>query len=264
MDVRPICPVRGCGAPLAWDAAPACPAGHRFDRARSGYVNLLQPQDRRSAEPGDPKAAVRARRRTVDRGLADGILAALLELVPAGGRALDVGCGEGFVAGALAGRGDDAWGVDLSAVAVDLAARRYPTARWIVANADRAFPFAEGSFDTVLSVTARKNPAETRRVLATGGRAIVAVSGERDLAELREVLLGRADPVDRITPTMAAYAGFRPISDHAVETRHRLDREALSDLMTLTYRGARHREQARFEGIASLDVTFHHRILVLA
>ena len=42
------CSVRGCGRPLEKnDRALVCARGHSYDIARSGYVNLLQPQDRR-------------------------------------------------------------------------------------------------------------------------------------------------------------------------------------------------------------------------
>ena len=37
-----------------------CPRGHSFDVARSGYINLLQPQERRSRNPGDSADAVAA------------------------------------------------------------------------------------------------------------------------------------------------------------------------------------------------------------
>ncbi|MGH9695411.1 MAG: putative RNA methyltransferase, partial [Bryobacteraceae bacterium] len=46
-----------------------CARRHSFDIARSGYINLLQPQDRRSKQPGDTKAAIAARRRLHDRGV---------------------------------------------------------------------------------------------------------------------------------------------------------------------------------------------------
>jgi len=53
------CSVRGCGLPLTRrDRALVCSAGHAFDIARSGYINLLQPQDRRSLVAGDSKTAV--------------------------------------------------------------------------------------------------------------------------------------------------------------------------------------------------------------
>ncbi|MBM3977128.1 MAG: hypothetical protein FJ299_09075, partial [Planctomycetes bacterium] len=74
------CTVRGCGRPLASrGTALACERAHAFDRARAGYVNLLQPQDRRSAVPGDAPEAWRARERWFERGHA----AALLDLLRA-------------------------------------------------------------------------------------------------------------------------------------------------------------------------------------
>src|SRR5512141_2755706 len=67
-----VCPVRGCRAPLTLDRTGriwACSKHHAFDRARSGYINLLQPQDRRSRKPGDSRETARARRRAADAGL---------------------------------------------------------------------------------------------------------------------------------------------------------------------------------------------------
>src|SRR5262245_7229074 len=138
-----LCPVRACGAPLerlpqSW----ACPRGHSFDVARSGYCNLLQPQDRKSKSPGDPREAALARRRFLEAGHGDFLLAALREEVQ--GTTLDVGCGEGFFLGSLAL--EEAHGVDLSVPAIELAARRWPGVSWWVANADRALPFADASF----------------------------------------------------------------------------------------------------------------------
>ena len=41
-----LCPVRGCHLGLTRDERRVfCPHGHSFDIARSGYVNLLEPQD---------------------------------------------------------------------------------------------------------------------------------------------------------------------------------------------------------------------------
>jgi 23S rRNA (guanine745-N1)-methyltransferase len=53
-----LCAVRSCHLPLAREGRRfVCPKGHSFDIARSGYINLLQPQDRRSKDPGDSAAA---------------------------------------------------------------------------------------------------------------------------------------------------------------------------------------------------------------
>src|SRR4029079_104960 len=134
-----------------------CPRGHSFDVARSGYLNLLQPQERRSRHPGDSREAALARRRLFAAGHFDPLLAAIAEAaaeavapsrrqgsLPA---VLDVGCGEGSVLGALAGSRElEAWGVYISTGAIDLAARAHPDLHWLVANADRTLPFPARSF----------------------------------------------------------------------------------------------------------------------
>ena len=175
------------------------PCGHCFDIARSGYINLLQPQDKRSRDPGDAAEAIAARRRLLDAGTGTALLEALYALIagfglPPRARALDIGSGEGSLLGALAARFDlEAAGVDLSARAVELAARRHPGVLWLVANADRGLPFADGSLDLVLSITARRSPAECARVLAPGGRLVVAVPAPDDL-----VGVARGGPRQRI------------------------------------------------------------------
>src|SRR4029077_9424771 len=94
-----LCPVRNCHLPLAREERRLlCARGHSFDVARSGYINLLQPQERRSKQPGDTPAALRARRQLHDRGTPGPLLRAIAELLaPAPADiVLDAGCGEGF------------------------------------------------------------------------------------------------------------------------------------------------------------------------
>src|SRR5271167_3437653 len=125
-----LCPVRDCHQPLQREERRwVCARGHSFDIARSGYINLLQPQDRRSKHPGDTAAAVAARRRLHDRGVTGPLLRAIAEMLAgsADDVVLDAGCGDGFYLASLAQEtGFDAHGVDISTHAVDAAARRYP------------------------------------------------------------------------------------------------------------------------------------------
>ena len=159
-----------------------CARGHSFDIARSGYINLLQPQERRSKHPGDTADVVKARRRLHDRGVTAPLLRTIAEILQPSSRdiVLDAGCGDGFYLGSLArAAGFDAHGVDISIPAVDAAARTYPEYEWIVANADRFLPYSDRSFSIVLSITARMNAAEFRRVLRDQGRLLVAVARAR-------------------------------------------------------------------------------------
>src|ERR1700761_6034668 len=122
-----VCPVRNCRRPLMrHEQRLVCERGHSFDVARSGYINLLQPQDRRSKDPGDTNAAVAARRRLHESGttspLLDGIHAILAPSPD--DTLLDVGCGDGFYPGSLQQDiGFSAHGVDITVAAIDAAAK---------------------------------------------------------------------------------------------------------------------------------------------
>ena len=230
-----LCPVRGCQLPLVRDGQRLfCEKAHSFDAARSGYVNLLQPQDRRSKQPGDAALAVAARRRLYDRGVTAPLLTAIAETLGASPNdiVLDAGCGEGFYLGSLAHQtGCQTHGVDISTPAIEAAAKRYPSCHWIVANADRLLPYAANSFSIVLSVTARMNAAEFRRVLRDDGRLLVAVPSPTDLGELRGA--GR----DR---TAYAIKTFEPhftlVEQRSVTTAADLDADLVRDVLVSIYR----------------------------
>src|SRR6185369_4950338 len=248
-----LCPVRGCGEALSrGERAYACPRGHSFDVARSGYVNLLQPQDRKSPNAGDSREAVAARQRFLAAGHEEPFVLALLGRIaelglPARPTVLDVGCGTGFhlgqVAAALAA---EAHGVDLSVPAIELAAKGHPAATFVVGNADRFLPYASGSFELALSLTARRNGPELRRVLAGHGALLVAVPGPDDLAELREAVLGQTVLRDRVETAVEALAEDFTLADHStVRWSADLDAGAVRDALAATYRGARERERER-------------------
>jgi 23S rRNA (guanine745-N1)-methyltransferase len=230
-----LCSVRGCAQPLTRTGGLyACPQKHSFDLSRRGYLNLLQPQDRRSKNPGDSAEAVAARRRLHDRGITAPLLAAIQQITqPApASHVLDAGCGDGFYLASLARlTGCAAHGIDISLPAIDAAARRYPTAEWIVANADRQIPYADASFSLVLSITARRNPPEFHRVLAPSGRLLVAIPAPDDLMELRGA------ERDRIESTVAAFAPhFHLLTHQRATTTADLDADAVHDILLSIYR----------------------------
>jgi 23S rRNA (guanine745-N1)-methyltransferase len=262
-----LCTVRTCHQPLSREERRyVCVNGHAFDIARSGYVNLLQPQDRRSLSPGDTPDAAAARRRFLDRGFASPLVDAIVAAAdPRPGDALlDVGCGEGHHLAAF-GQGPELilCGIDISVPAIDLAARRDPDSLWIVANADRFLPWPDASFDLVTSITARMNPAEFRRVLRPGGRALIALPGADDLIELREAILGDAVERDRSGRTIELFE--RDFSLEGLERiRHSatLDPEAIADVLSSSYRGLRTRERTRVATLGEMRVTLSRDILL--
>lgn len=175
-----------------------------------------------------------ARRRLHDAGVTAPLLRAIAERVDVSSAdtVLDAGCGDGFYLGSLAGAsGCSAHGVDISTPAIDAAARRYAGVEWVVANADRFLPFSDGYFSRVISITARMNPAEFRRVLAENGRLFVAIPSPEDLVELRGA--GR----DRAPRTIEEFAGlFTLVHQSRVSTTADLNAEQVRDLLLSIYR----------------------------
>jgi len=232
--------------------------------ARSGYVNLLQLQDRRSKRPGDTPEAVAARRRLHDLGITGPLLGGIAEMVQAspGDIILDAGCGDGFYLGSLVRQnGCAGHGVDISIPAVEAAARRYPPGgvadgahyEWIVANADRFVPYADHSFSIVLSITGRMNAAEFRRVLRDDGRLLVALSAPNDLIELRS-RAGKPGR-DRVPQALETFAPeFKLIERSQVTTAADLDTAAAQDVLLSIYRPLRSQPVEATRVTFSLDL----------
>jgi 23S rRNA (guanine745-N1)-methyltransferase len=271
---RLICNVRDCARPLIRDGdALRCDRGHSFDRARSGYWNLLQPQDRKSDEAGDRAQAVDARGRWLARGHVTSLATLIgrvggVDTLDAGATVLDIGCGNGWFAVQLAaGRRLDLCGIDLSTRAVRNAARQLPEAAWVVANADRGLPLADRSVDLALSIFGRRPVAELVRVLRPAGRVVIVVPAEDDLAELREAAQGSAISTDRRQRVAEEFAATALRLDLQKTWRRRQphDRDGIDDLLAMTYRGVRHSHRARLlqrlDDSPTLDVTLAAHVL---
>ncbi len=264
------CTVRNCGLPLARrESAYRCPAGHSFDIARSGYVNLLQPQDRRSLKAGDSKAAVESRAALERAGVASALIAAVIEKLRAemraGAVAVDLGSGSGEMLGRLsAAQPITGVGLDLSTAAVESAARRYPKLTWVVANADRRLPLQDACVDVVLSIHGRRNPPECARVLTSGGLLAVALPAPDDLIELRTLVQGQGSERDRVEGMLHEHeSGFELVERVSTRERHRLERSVLLDLLRGTYRGARFKLSDRVDAVREMEVTVSSELCVL-
>ncbi len=207
--VQVCCPV--CGGPLeAGMPAWRCAAGHSFDVARQGYVNLLTVNRKHSRSPGDSPVQVAARREFLNAGyytpLAERVCAAMAAERPQ--TLLDAGCGEGYYLACVGKRlpETERWGVDVSKEAVRFAAVRDRSAHWLTATAAH-LPFPDGSFDGLLSMFALTSEREFRRVLRPGGLFLRVTAGPKHLLALRRLIYPEIRPKEEQPPP--ELEGFR-------------------------------------------------------
>ena len=129
------CPVCG-GALHREERSLRCGAGHCYDIARQGYVNLLRTNRSKDKRHGDDKRMVAARTAFLDAGyyapLRDAIAAAATEYTSGDADVLDAGCGEGYYTAHVLhtlqaqGASPSVCGVDISRDALICAHRRAP------------------------------------------------------------------------------------------------------------------------------------------
>ena len=130
------CPVCG-GALHREERSLRCGAGHCYDLARQGYVNLLRTNRSKDKRHGDDKRMVAARTAFLDAGyyapLRDAIAAAATEYTTGDAGVLDAGCGEGYYTAHVLhtlqaqGASPSVCGVDISRDALICAHRRAQT-----------------------------------------------------------------------------------------------------------------------------------------
>jgi len=158
-----------------------------------------------------------------------------------GRRVLEIGCGTGVLAGALAERSAArVWGIEPDAAMLEVAARRVPRGVGLRQAAAEALPFRDGWFErgvmrlVVHLVDRARALPELRRVLAPGGRAVIATFDPSHfdgfwLARLFPTLtaIDRARfPEPRALEAELGAAGFASTRVVRLSQRRELSREA--------------------------------------
>ncbi len=173
-----------------------CSAGHSFDVARHGYVNLL-PGGRRP-RTGDTASMVRARQAFLEGGHFAGLRDAIIETAaralpkgpsdqgPAPGCVVEVGAGTGYYLAGVLDRLPDRVGLalDVSKFALRRAARAHDRLGAVACDTWQRLPVRDHCAALILDIFAPRNPSEFRRLLEPEGRLVVVTPGERHLCEL--------------------------------------------------------------------------------
>ncbi len=186
------CPV--CDAALRKEERRyVCEGGHSYDRAKQGYVNLLQSQRSSKRNHGDDREMVTARRQFLDLGYYAPLRDLLTEKVyfytAKNGIIVDAGCGEGWYTEGVAARLPEATviGFDISKEALKWAGKRVGLDHLAVASCYH-MPLAENTADALLNFFSPLAAEEYARVLKPGGYLFRAVPGEHHLWELKSAV----------------------------------------------------------------------------
>lgn len=261
------CPA--CGEPLVRPGpSSVCPAGHSYDVAREGYVNLLLAQHRHSKDPGYSREMIAGRRDFFDAGhyepLADDVARLVLDHLPARPDAvvLDAGCGEGYYLRRLrsmavdheTGRSARLHGIDISKHGIRVAARRDPAGDYAVAAIHR-MPVLAASTDLLLTHFSPVSVEDFRRVVRPGGVVVVSGPGPRHLYSFKELLYDRPAEHEQADP-LAAEPGL--VLEETRRIRHPLrlrGSQQVSNLLAMTpfFWSVDAAAQARLAEVAELD-----------
>jgi 23S rRNA (guanine745-N1)-methyltransferase len=262
------CPVCAL-ALIITDTGASCPKAHHFDRARSGYLNLLLSNKKQSAEPGDSPAMLQSRRSFLQGGFYDqmaaGAAAAMADVLT-GREAMqvaDLGCGEGYFTARL--KNDLAatfpaasyYGVDISRAGTKMATSYDRTITWIVASLHNS-PFQPRSLDVALSMFAPIDAADVRRVLKDDGALVTVTPGPDHLDMLRLIIYSSVKPHPQTPALMAGDTLFDQVSSTRVRYPIVLDSPAhIMNLLAMTpYYWHIHRAaRTHLETLKSLDLT---------
>ncbi|HEX6498306.1 MAG TPA: 23S rRNA methyltransferase [Micromonosporaceae bacterium] len=253
------CPV--CASALVPTATGLdCGRGHRFDRARQGYVHLAAGPLR---HPGDTADMIAARADFLAAGhyafIAEALASTAADLVtattaergggdpdngdpdngdPLGGGypdlVVDVGAGTGYHLATVLDALPEAVGLalDASKAAARRAARVHPRAGAAVCDTWRRLPLADRSARLVLDVFAPRNGEEFRRVLRDDGALLVVTPTAEHLVELVDALhLVRVDPAkpERVAASLGGH--LVPVGDRVLTERLRLSGTEVATLV---------------------------------
>lgn len=268
MTLKFCCPV--CQGLLADEGKTLkCPFGHCYDKAKSGYVNLLLANKKNSKAPGDNKQMVRSRTEFLNKGyyypLADAVAKAALKYGKNGMTLLDAGCGEGYytkiAADELCELSPEIYGVDISKEALAVAAKRLSAGRF-AAGSIFHLPFEDDACDMIMTLFAPWCGEEMIRALAPDGILLLVIPGKKHLWELKSAVYD--EPYENPVKDFEL-EGFLLLEEIKIDERINLESPAdIRNLFLMTpysYKTSIEGER-RLEALKSLETEISFHLLV--
>lgn len=257
-----------CRASLALtDRTLRCDAGHSYDLAKEGYVNLLLAQNKKTKEPGDNKAMLQSRRRFLDAGHYQTLVAALAKLwtEDSSKQLLDLGCGEAYYSHALSQQyTQQQWSVlDIAKPGVQMGAKRKFAQHAVVGSAYN-LPFEDHSFDDVLCVFSPFSAQELRRVLKPGGRFILVGPAPQHLNQLASIIYDEVRPHGGNISETEQLSEFTLLDSLHVSDQVTVEGTLIYDLLTMTpyYWQSTPEQQAMIQQLDRLTVDLDFSIKI--
>ncbi|MBL4795409.1 MAG: methyltransferase domain-containing protein, partial [Pseudomonadales bacterium] len=240
----------------------SCDLNHSFDIGKPGYLHLVPVQSKRSKEPGDNKDMVAARKRFLNKGFYQPISEGLNKLIgqqistlpkedsQSTLQILDLGCGEGYYTAELMTQDkqdqSDAsgqtitsdqvlvYGLDISKIAIQQAAKRHSDIIWLVANSNK-IPLPDNSVDIIFSVFSPIVPSESLRILKPNGLLITATAESTHLLSLRQEIYVEVRDYNNDKLEKQLTPQFQLISANTIHHSLRLtESEDVLDLLHMT------------------------------
>ncbi len=203
--------------------------GHAYDKAKSGYVNLLIGSSTKSH--GDDEAMVLSRTRFLSQGFYDPLKNRLIELIKdlKVSSLVDLGCGEGNYTNAIQeALSVPVIGIDLSKAALKIASKSNKKVDYVLANITKT-PLSDQDTDAVLSVF---SPIDLNEVGRICKRFLILVRPNPDhLLELKQALYTKVlkNPVPDTNLSQ-----LKCILEEECSFTMVLDQDSICDLLDMT------------------------------
>lgn len=228
-----LCPV--CKSALSKQGKSyICQNMHCFDLSKEGYVNLAAAKGISSLSGDSPEMA-KSRHAFLSGGYYEPLAKKLAEFInkqnPSQVCVLDAGCGEGYYTRCVRENltcDSLFYGIDLSKESVKIAAKcekvlpEEKRAHFAVAGIFD-LPFADNSFDFIISVFAPISECEFSRVLKQNGKLIIACPDTKHLYSFKEQIYDKAtENIEKIQEfdEFELEETFRLTYDINVENQH--------------------------------------------